>query len=70
MDIPTNEQGRFEVVDGDGVVVGEGTIDGGEVAFVYAPSGAPATLLPRAEFESVVEAAPQFRYLTFRAAEG
>lgn len=51
MDIPTNDDGVFEVVDGDGVVVGHGIVTGDTIDFAYTDgTQEAATVLDRASF--------------------
>lgn len=67
MAIPVNNEGNFEVVDGNDVVVGSGHIgDDNYVRFTYGDSS--ELLMPLADFENVISVLPQFQSLTIRAA--
>lgn len=73
MTFPVDSEGRFEAVDDNGGVVGEGRVDNGGVEFHYGdadPEGVrPHTLvMPVPEFELSWGLLPQSRTLTLRAA--
>ncbi len=52
MSIPTNADGLFVAVDGNGSTIGHGSIAAGVVTFTYGPDDGLATVLPEAEFEA------------------
>ena len=71
MEIPTNDDGMFEAVDGDGVVAGHGIVlaDPPMVDFAYTDGVQEhRVLMDREQFDLLWGALPPLRALTLRAA--
>ena len=69
MDIPTNDEGMFEVVTADEVVVGHGIVSAGSVDFAYSDGVQEGRVVASlVDFQVMLDLLPPFRHLTVRAA--
>lgn len=71
MDIPTNDDGQFEIIDESGTVHGRGTVrDDGQLVFEHIGGiGDQRVQMPVDEWKATWERLPQAQHLTLRAAE-
>lgn len=70
MEIPTNDEGMFEAVDGGGTVVGHGIVADGVVDFAYTDGTQEArAMFPVEHFATMWSAWVPDDALTLRAAE-